>query len=59
MPDTCSVCGETRFEAWDYCPACQHPYVDDDDGSEDDDDRFDDPSDTDEGEFLDDVGWGP
>ena len=57
VQDTCSVCGETRFDDWDFCPACQHPYADDEEAGGDD--RFDDPSDTDEGEFLDDVGWGP
>ncbi|HMQ27756.1 MAG TPA: hypothetical protein PKA98_17330 [Acidimicrobiales bacterium] len=28
----CPVCGETRFPGWDHCPACGHPYPDDDEG---------------------------
>lgn len=55
MSDHCPVCGETVFDDWDYCPACQHPYDPDDDADEDDD--LD--GDGDDGEFFDDVGWGP
>ena len=27
----CPVCGETRFEGWDHCPACKHPFPLDED----------------------------
>ena len=58
MQPTCEVCGETILGGWDYCPACQHPYdSDDEDVDEDEDDDLD--GDADEGEFFDDVGWGP
>ena len=58
MQPTCDVCGETIFDGWDFCPACQHPY-DGDDTDEDTDEDEDDDLDDDEGEFFDDVGWGP
>lgn len=35
MGELCPVCGETRFEDRDDCPACGHPYPERDD--EDDD----------------------
>ena len=28
--DRCPVCGETRMEGWDQCPACGSPYPDSD-----------------------------
>jgi uncharacterized Zn finger protein (UPF0148 family) len=34
--EQCPVCGETRFENWSYCPACDHPYPDDDNDDVDD-----------------------
>ena len=60
MSGQCSVCGETNF-GWGYCPACSHPYPPGDDGDdeESEDDDLDDDGDADEGEFFDDVGWGP
>jgi hypothetical protein len=63
MSGQCSVCGETNF-GWGYCPACSHPYPPGDDGDDGDDeesedDDLDDDGDADEGEFFDDVGWGP
>lgn len=62
MQPTCEVCGETILGGWDYCPACQHPYdpdgdPDGDDDADEDDDDLD--RDGDDGEFFDDVGWGP
>lgn len=57
MQPTCEVCGETILGGWDYCPACQHPYDPDDEDVDDEDDDLD--GDADEGEFFDDVGWGP
>lgn len=46
MSATCPVCGETRFDDRDDCPACGHPYddpatdawLDDRDEGNDDDD---------------------
>lgn len=39
MSGHCPVCGETEFDGWDFCPACDHPYDEDpDEESEDDDD---------------------
>lgn len=42
-PARCGVCGETRSGSWSYCPACDHPYPDEDgeDGDDDDDDMDD------------------
>ena len=31
MSDRCPVCGEDRFDDWDYCPACGAPYPDPED----------------------------
>lgn len=60
MQPTCEVCGETILGGWDYCPACQHPYDEDDDAGDDADEDDDDlDRDGDDGEFFDDVGWGP
>ncbi len=44
-PKRCAVCGENRFEDWPYCPACGHPYPDD----EDDEDEEDEDEDDDDG----------
>lgn len=46
MSGHCPVCGETEFDGWDFCPACDHPYDEDpdddpDEESEDDDDLDD------------------
>jgi ribosomal protein L32 len=27
----CPICGETKLAGWTYCPACGHPYEDDED----------------------------
>ena len=59
MSGHCPVCGETVFDDWDYCPACQHPYDPDDDPDDDADEDDDLNGDDDDGEFCDDVGWGP
>lgn len=59
MQPTCEVCGETILGGWDYCPACQHPYDPDDEDVDDEDEDDDLDGDADEGEFFDDVGWGP
>lgn len=45
MGGHCEVCGETRFEHWSYCPACDHPYPDADEA--DDEDEWDDEDDED------------
>lgn len=37
MSDHCPVCGETVFDDWGYCPACDHPYDDEDDDSDEED----------------------
>ena len=29
MAELCPVCGETRMPGWNVCPACGHPYPDD------------------------------
>jgi len=29
----CRVCGETKMPGWDVCPACGHPYGDEEDGA--------------------------
>lgn len=29
--DQCPVCGEIRLPGWTDCPACGHPYPDDED----------------------------
>ena len=36
--ERCSVCGETRLDGWDVCPACGHPYDEPEDDAPDDDD---------------------
>lgn len=33
--DRCPVCGETKLDGWDQCPACGHPYPPEDDLSRD------------------------
>ena len=38
----CEICGETKFDSWSYCPACGHPYPDDDESDEDAEDDWDD-----------------
>jgi uncharacterized membrane protein YvbJ len=32
----CPICGETKLPGWDHCPACGHPYDDEDDDGNDD-----------------------
>lgn len=43
MATQCEICGETKFDGGGCCPACGHPYPDDDE--EDDDDDGDDGDD--------------
>lgn len=66
MSGMCPVCGETNFEdqGWEYCPACDHPYPENESGSDGDDaEDFDDldeddEDDQDDEELADDeVGW--
>ena len=45
--EQCPVCGETRLEGWQVCPACGHPYDEPDVDAEGDPD--DDPDDDGEG----------
>jgi len=34
----CPVCGEDRFPGWTYCPACGHPYPDEEDEEDEEED---------------------
>jgi hypothetical protein len=41
----CPVCGETVLPGWDHCPACQHPYPDDEADNDEDEEEEDDEDD--------------